>query len=47
MTTSRFIARGATLHTGGSAIEGPGTFFQPTVVSGVPEGSDILARPGA
>jgi succinate-semialdehyde dehydrogenase / glutarate-semialdehyde dehydrogenase len=37
------VSRGATLHTGGSAIAGPGTFFEPTVVSGVPEGSDILA----
>ena len=37
------VSRGATLHTGGSAIDGPGTFFQPTVVSGVTDGSDILA----
>ncbi|MFW3168912.1 NAD-dependent succinate-semialdehyde dehydrogenase [Geodermatophilus sp. CPCC 206100] len=37
------VSRGATLHTGGSAVEGPGTFFQPTVVSGVREGSDLLA----
>jgi succinate-semialdehyde dehydrogenase/glutarate-semialdehyde dehydrogenase len=37
------VSRGATLHTGGSALEGPGTFFEPTVVSGVRKGSDILA----
>ena len=37
------VSRGATLHTGGSALEGPGTFFAPTVVSGVRAGSDILA----
>jgi succinate-semialdehyde dehydrogenase/glutarate-semialdehyde dehydrogenase len=36
------VSRGATLHTGGSAIDGPGTFFQPTVVSGVQAGSAIL-----
>ena len=36
------VARGATLLVGGSAIEGDGTFFAPTVVSGVQPGSDIL-----
>ncbi|MDQ1551853.1 MAG: succinate-semialdehyde dehydrogenase / glutarate-semialdehyde dehydrogenase, partial [Actinomycetota bacterium] len=36
------VKRGATLLVGGSAIEGDGTFFQPTVVSGVQPGSDIL-----
>jgi succinate-semialdehyde dehydrogenase/glutarate-semialdehyde dehydrogenase len=36
------VNRGATLLTGGSAIEGAGTFFEPTVVAGVQPGSDIL-----
>ncbi|WP_370254875.1 NAD-dependent succinate-semialdehyde dehydrogenase [Cryobacterium sp. Sr8] len=36
------VRRGATLLTGGSAIEGVGTFYQPTVISGVKAGSDIL-----
>jgi succinate-semialdehyde dehydrogenase/glutarate-semialdehyde dehydrogenase len=36
------ISRGATLLIGGSAVEGEGTFFEPTVVSGVKPGSDIL-----
>jgi succinate-semialdehyde dehydrogenase/glutarate-semialdehyde dehydrogenase len=36
------VSRGATVTTGGSAVEGPGTFYEPTVVSGVAMGSDIL-----
>jgi succinate-semialdehyde dehydrogenase/glutarate-semialdehyde dehydrogenase len=36
------VNRGATLLVGGSAIDGKGTFFAPTVVSGVQPGSDIL-----
>jgi succinate-semialdehyde dehydrogenase/glutarate-semialdehyde dehydrogenase len=36
------VSRGATLLVGGSAIEGDGTFFEPTVISGVKPGSDIL-----
>jgi succinate-semialdehyde dehydrogenase / glutarate-semialdehyde dehydrogenase len=36
------VTRGATLLIGGSAIDGEGTFFAPTVVSGVQPGSDIL-----
>ena len=36
------VGRGATVTTGGSAIDGPGTFYQPTVVTGVVAGSDIL-----
>ncbi len=38
------VTRGATLRTGGSAIEGDGTFFEPTVLSGVKPGSDILSE---
>jgi succinate-semialdehyde dehydrogenase/glutarate-semialdehyde dehydrogenase len=36
------VSRGATVLAGGSAIDGDGTFFEPTVVSGVAAGSDIL-----
>ncbi|MDH6235871.1 NAD-dependent succinate-semialdehyde dehydrogenase [Cryobacterium sp. CG_9.6] len=38
------LSRGAVLHTGGTAIEGVGTFYAPTVISGVTVGSDILAE---
>ncbi|QCQ15325.1 NAD-dependent succinate-semialdehyde dehydrogenase [Microbacterium sp. RG1] len=36
------VARGASVRTGGAAIPGEGTFFEPTVVSDVAAGSDIL-----
>ena len=36
------VARGARLLTGGEPIDGPGTFFAPTVLAGVAAGSDIL-----
>ena len=36
------VDRGATLRIGGSKIEGEGTFFEPTVVTDVVAGSDIL-----
>jgi succinate-semialdehyde dehydrogenase/glutarate-semialdehyde dehydrogenase len=36
------VGRGATLLTGGTVIEGEGTFYEPTVISGVKPGSDIL-----
>ncbi len=36
------VERGATVCTGGKPIEGPGTFFAATVLSGVQPGSDIL-----
>jgi succinate-semialdehyde dehydrogenase/glutarate-semialdehyde dehydrogenase len=36
------VSRGASVLTGGKAIEGDGTFFEPTVVTGVVPGSDIL-----
>jgi succinate-semialdehyde dehydrogenase/glutarate-semialdehyde dehydrogenase len=36
------VSRGASVRTGGQAIEGPGTFYQATVLSGVARGSDIL-----
>ena len=36
------VSRGATVTTGGQAIAGEGSFFQPTVVTGVVAGSDIL-----
>ena len=36
------VDRGATVRAGGSAIDGPGTFFEPTVITEVAAGSDIL-----
>jgi len=36
------VARGARLLTGGAAVEGPGTFFAPTVLTDIVAGSDIL-----
>lgn len=36
--------RGATVTTGGERVQGPGTFFQPTVVSDVRSGSDIWSQ---
>jgi len=36
------VAKGATVTTGGEAVDGPGTFYQPTVVTGVTAASDIL-----
>ncbi|PJJ71143.1 succinate-semialdehyde dehydrogenase/glutarate-semialdehyde dehydrogenase [Diaminobutyricimonas aerilata] len=36
------VDRGARLVTGGERLEGPGTFYAPTVVSDVKAGSDIL-----
>jgi succinate-semialdehyde dehydrogenase/glutarate-semialdehyde dehydrogenase len=38
------VKRGATVHTGGSAIDGEGTYFEPTVISDVKPGSDILTE---
>jgi succinate-semialdehyde dehydrogenase/glutarate-semialdehyde dehydrogenase len=36
------VSRGASIVTGGARVEGGGSFYQPTVISGVVEGSDIL-----
>lgn len=36
------VSRGATLRTGGKAIEGEGSFYEPTVLTEVPQGSEIL-----
>jgi succinate-semialdehyde dehydrogenase/glutarate-semialdehyde dehydrogenase len=36
------VARGAEVTTGGSRIDGAGSFFEPTVLTGVTPGSDIL-----
>ena len=38
------VARGAVVTTGGSAVEGDGTFYSPTVLTGVTAGSDILSQ---
>ncbi|WP_022881231.1 NAD-dependent succinate-semialdehyde dehydrogenase [Gryllotalpicola ginsengisoli] len=37
-------SRGATVVTGGRRLEGPGTFYEPTVVAGVQPGSSILVE---
>ena len=37
------VAKGARVLTGGEALEGPGTFVAPTVLTGVAPGSEILA----
>ena len=42
MLVGNAVNRGARVLVGGSAIEGPGTFYEPTVVTGVLPGSDIL-----
>ncbi|WIB60269.1 NAD-dependent succinate-semialdehyde dehydrogenase [Curtobacterium sp. MCLR17_007] len=36
------VARGAVVRTGGTALDGPGTFFAPTVLTDVQPGSEIL-----
>lgn len=36
------VARGASVTTGGNAIQGPGSFFEPTVITNVQPGSDII-----
>jgi succinate-semialdehyde dehydrogenase/glutarate-semialdehyde dehydrogenase len=36
------VTRGATVRTGGAAVESKGTFFEPTVITDVPAGADIL-----
>jgi succinate-semialdehyde dehydrogenase/glutarate-semialdehyde dehydrogenase len=36
--------RGATVNTGGAAVDAPGFFYQPTVVSDVPAGSRMLTE---
>jgi succinate-semialdehyde dehydrogenase/glutarate-semialdehyde dehydrogenase len=36
------VGRGATLRTGGERVEGEGTFYEPTVITDVQPGSDIL-----
>jgi succinate-semialdehyde dehydrogenase / glutarate-semialdehyde dehydrogenase len=38
------VRRGATVLTGGGPLEGPGSFFAPTVVADVRPGSDILVE---
>ncbi len=38
------VARGASVLTGGSRVEGRGTFYEPTVVTGVRAGSEILRQ---
>ncbi|WP_440708924.1 NAD-dependent succinate-semialdehyde dehydrogenase [Herbiconiux sp. YIM B11900] len=38
------VGRGASLLTGGSAVQGPGSFYEPTVLADVQQGSDILSE---
>lgn len=38
------VDRGAELRTGGHAVDGPGTFYEATVLTGVAPGSQILAE---
>ena len=38
------VARGAEVTTGGSRIDGAGSFFEPTVLTGVKPGSEILSE---
>ena len=38
------VAKGATVLTGGKAIEGAGTFYEPTVLTGVKPGADIMTE---
>lgn len=38
------VDRGATVVTGGSVVEGPGWFYEPTVLADVPGDADILAK---
>jgi succinate-semialdehyde dehydrogenase/glutarate-semialdehyde dehydrogenase len=36
------VERGATVLTGGGPVDGPGYFYRPTVLTGVPDGSRVL-----
>lgn len=38
------VSKGATVLTGGKAIEGAGTFYEPTVITGVTSGADIMTE---
>ncbi|MEN9923122.1 MAG: hypothetical protein RIS09_636 [Actinomycetota bacterium] len=38
------VAKGATIYTGGQAIDGPGSFYEPTVLMGVTSGADIMTE---
>lgn len=38
------VGRGATVVTGGSAVDGPGWFFEPTVLADVPGDAEILGK---
>lgn len=38
------VSKGATVLTGGKAIEGVGTFYEPTVLTGVKPGADIMTE---
>ncbi len=38
------VAKGASIQTGGKAIDGPGSFYEPTVLTGVTPGADIMTE---
>ncbi|QRY63086.1 NAD-dependent succinate-semialdehyde dehydrogenase [Gordonia sp. PDNC005] len=38
------VGRGATVVTGGAAVDGPGYFFEPTVVTGVPADARVMSE---
>ena len=38
------VAAGATVLTGGAPLDGPGFFYPPTVLAGVPEGAPVLTE---
>jgi succinate-semialdehyde dehydrogenase / glutarate-semialdehyde dehydrogenase len=38
------VSKGATILTGGKAVEGAGTFYEPTVITGVTSGADIMTE---
>jgi succinate-semialdehyde dehydrogenase/glutarate-semialdehyde dehydrogenase len=38
------VSRGASIAIGGHAVDGPGTFYEPTVITDVQPGSDILQQ---
>jgi succinate-semialdehyde dehydrogenase / glutarate-semialdehyde dehydrogenase len=38
------VSRGATVLTGGGPADGPGYFYRPTVLAGVPDGSRVMAE---
>jgi betaine-aldehyde dehydrogenase len=40
----RAVSSGATAHCGGQAVDGPGFYFEPTLITGAPQDSEIVQR---